>query len=141
MYVGVPQGSVLGPKLIIIYMNDICNVSKVFKFILFADDTNLFYCDSNSNELNRRTNTELSKLHVWFVVNRLSVNVTKTNYMMFGNFKLNNSISIKINKEALDKVEVTTCLGILISDKLMWKNHISLVKSKLVVQLCTEPTS
>ena len=54
---GVPQGSILGPRLFIIVMNDICNVSKVFKFILFADDTNLFYCDSNLNELIRRTNT------------------------------------------------------------------------------------
>ena len=61
---------------------------------------------------------------------RLSINVTKTNYM-FENRKLNTSISIKINKEALGGVEVTKCLGILIDDKLTWKNHISLVKSKL----------
>ena len=47
----VPQGSIIGSKLFIIYMNDICNVSKVFKLILFADDTNLFYYDSNLNEL------------------------------------------------------------------------------------------
>ena len=65
----VPQGSILGPKLCVIYMNDICNVSKVFKFILFADDTNLFYCDSNLNKLIRRNNTQLDKLHVWFTVN------------------------------------------------------------------------
>ena len=78
----VPQGSILGPQLCIIYMNDICNVSKLFKFILFADDTNLFYCDRNLNELIRRTNTELDKLHVWCAVNRLSINVTKINYMM-----------------------------------------------------------
>ena len=102
---GVPQGSILGLKLFIIVMNDICNVSKVFKFILFADETNLFYCDSNLNELIQRTNTELDKLHVWFAVNRLSLNVTKTNYMMFGNRKLNTSISIKMNKEALDRVK------------------------------------
>ena len=51
--------------------------------------------------------------------------------MMFGNRQLNTSISIKINKEALDRVEVTTFLGILIDDKLTWKNPISLVKSKL----------
>ena len=46
---GVPHGSILGQKLFIIYMNDICNVSKVFKLILFVDGTNLFYCDSNLN--------------------------------------------------------------------------------------------
>ena len=102
---GVPQGSILGLKLFIIVMNDICNILKVFKFILFADETNLFYCDSNLNELIQRTNTELDKLHVWFAVNRLSLNVTKTNYMMFGNHTLNTSISIKVNKEALDRVK------------------------------------
>ena len=99
--------------------------------IVFADDTNLFYCDSNLNELFRWTNTEMDKLHVWFAVNRLSINVTKTNCMMFGNRKLNTSIFIKINIQALDRVEVTKCLGILIDDKLMWKNHVSLVKSNL----------
>ena len=72
---GVPQGSIVGPKLFVIYMNDICNVSKVCNFILFADDTNLFYYDSNLNELIQRTNTELGKLHVWFAVNRLSIYV------------------------------------------------------------------
>ena len=97
----------------------------------WTNSSNLFYCDSNLNELIRMTNTELDKLHVWFAINRLSINVTKTNYMMFGNCKLNASISIEINKEALDRVEVTTFLGILINDKLTWKNHISLVKSKL----------
>ena len=98
---------------------------------LFADDTNLFYCDSNLNELIRWTNTEMDKLLVWFAVNRLSINITKTNCMVFGNRKLNTIIFIKINKEALDIVEVTKCLGILIDDKLMWKIHVSLVKSKL----------
>ena len=74
-------------------MNDMCDVSMVFKFILFADDAKLFYCDSSLNELTRRTNTELDKLHVWFAVNRLSLNIAKANYMMFGNRKLNASIS------------------------------------------------
>ena len=87
-------------------------------FILFTDDANLFHCDITLNELIRRTNTELDKLHVWFAVNTLSINVTKTNYMMFENCKLNTSISIKINKKALDRVKVTKWLGILIDDKL-----------------------
>ena len=61
----------------------------------------------------------MDKLLVWFAVNRLSINITKTNCMVFGNRKLNTIIFIKINKEALDIVEVTKCLGILIDDKLM----------------------
>ena len=98
------------------YINNICNVWKVAKFILFADDTNLFCCDLD--ELIRKTNAELDKLHVWFAVNRLSLNVTKTNYIMFENRKLNTCISIKINVQEINRVEVVNFLGILIDDKL-----------------------
>ena len=82
---GVLQGSILGPKLFIMYINDICKVSKVSKFILFADDTNLLCCHSDLNELVQMINAGLDQLQLWFSVNRLSLNVTKTNYMFFGN--------------------------------------------------------
>ena len=75
---GVPQGSVLGPKLFILYVNDICNVSNFFKFILFADDTNMFYSNSDIADLVQLTNVELEKLRVWFAVNRLFLNISKT---------------------------------------------------------------
>ena len=75
---GVPQGSVLCLKLFILYINDICNVSNFFKFILFADDTNMFYSNSDIADLVQLTNIELEKLRVWFAVNRLSLNISKT---------------------------------------------------------------
>ena len=69
---GVPQGSVLGPLLFILCINDICNVSKVFDCILFADDTNLFSSDNDINDLCGIINVELDKLNTWFSVNKLS---------------------------------------------------------------------
>ena len=84
---GVPQGSILGPKLFILYMNDICNVSNILRFILFADDTNAFKSGFNINELADSITCELEKLQIWFNTNKLSLNVTKTNFMVFGNFR------------------------------------------------------
>ena len=74
MTCGVPQGSVLGPILFIIYINDICNVSDVVKCVLFADDTNIFCSERNLTDLQLTLNRELGKLFVWFSVNKLSLN-------------------------------------------------------------------
>ena len=109
------------PKLFSMYINDFCNVSKVATFILFAYDANLFCCDCDLDELIQKTNAELD----------LSLNVTKTNCMMFINRKLNTCIYIKIKEQEIHRVEVVKLLDILIDDKLTWKNHICLVKSKL----------
>ena len=85
MTCGVPQGSVLGPILFIIYINDICNVSDVVKCVLFADDTNIFCSERNLTDLQLTLNRELGKLFVWFSVNKLSLNLSKTNYILFRN--------------------------------------------------------
>ena len=74
---GVPQGCILGPTLFILYINDICNVSNLVKFILFADDTNVFCAGDNKLELECMLNRELVKLCKWFAVNKLSLNLSK----------------------------------------------------------------
>ena len=85
MTCGVSQGSVLGPILFIIYINDLCNVSDVVKCFLFADDTNIFCSEINLTDLQLTLNRELGKLFVWFSVNKLSLNLSKTNYILFRN--------------------------------------------------------
>ena len=75
---GVPQGSILGPKLFILYINDICNVSPVLKFILFADDTNIFCSGSDIVQLSIIVSNELDKLSEWFAVNKLYMYVCIT---------------------------------------------------------------
>ena len=68
---GVPQGSILGPALFIIYINDMCNVSTLMKSIVFADDTNFFYSGKDLTEVRKTVSNELDKLCRWFQVNKL----------------------------------------------------------------------
>ena len=74
---GVPQGSILGPLLFVLYINDIVNCSSILRFILFTDDTNLFYSSQNLLDLTRIVNTELYYLSEWFRANKLSLNLKK----------------------------------------------------------------
>ena len=76
---GVPQGSVLGPLLFLIYINDISNSSNRFKFYLFADDTNLLHADKNLKLLETIVNAELCNIYDWLIANKLSLNIKKSN--------------------------------------------------------------
>ena len=75
---GIPQGSILGPLLFLLYINDIASVSSILFSILLADDTKLFYSSQKLQELSAVVNNELSKMIEWLNANRLSLNIDKT---------------------------------------------------------------
>ena len=80
---GVPHGSILGPLLFLIFINDIANSSKLLDFIMFADDTHIFFKAKTLEALYQIVNTELTKISKWFKLNKLSLNINKTNYILF----------------------------------------------------------
>ena len=130
---GVPQGSVLGPLLFLLYINDLPNISKVLNFYLFADDTNIYYESNSLSELERTVNKELRKLYLWLNVNRLSLNLDKTNFIIFHPFNKpsKQNVTIKINKKACVEKECNKYLGILIDSSLSWKHHILSLTKKI----------
>ena len=129
---GVPQGSVLGPQLFLLYRNDICNLSKLIKCILFADDTNLFLSGKFLKYICKVMSMEFIKLKSWFASNKLSLNMSKTNYVVFGKFDKDELINVSIDEFILSRVCSTMFLGVQIDEGLNWKEHIKLVTSELI---------
>ena len=136
---GVPQGSVLGPLLFLIYVNDMHRSSKEFDFYLFADDTNLLYAEKDLNKLEVVVNEELLKLCEWLNSNKLSLNVSKSNFVIFHPYqrKVYREVNLKIldnNSEQLVSLERKTYvkyLGVLIDGNLSWKYHINYISTKI----------
>ena len=109
--------------LFTIYVNDTCNASKQLKFILFADDTNIFHSRSHSPDL--ELNTKLNKMCKWFYLNKLSLNIAKTTYIiLFARYNHQQNVTTNI---IIQIVQATKFLG----ESLSRKNHINMVKSTL----------
>ena len=136
---GVPQGSVLGPLLFLIFINDIPNSSQKLKFYLFSDDTNMLYADKNLKSLEVTVNKELQNVCEWLHANKLTINAKKSNFVVFRPYqrKLNHEIQLKITDGStgapflLEHKEYVKYLGVLIDSHLSWKYHIDYVASKV----------
>jgi hypothetical protein len=131
---GVPQGSILGPLLFIIYINDLPNSTSLLHFILFADDTNVFLSNSSYEQLFKTANIELKSVSDWFRANKLSLNLSKTNLILFRSNKKQPPLTpndLIIDDKTIPQVSSTKFLGVYIDQHLKWKVHIEEINKKI----------
>ena len=136
MICGVPQGSILGPLLFIIYINDLCQISDFLNPIMFADDTNLFCSNKEIKTLFMKANIELKKISEWFRANKLPLNEDKTNFTLFHKSQDRDNLPLrlpvlKINNYEIKRSASIKFLGVIIDEHLSWIDHISIIENKL----------
>ena len=131
---GVPQGSVLGPLLFLVYMNDIHNAVPDNDLKLFADDTNLFLFGPDLKSIECQANISLQNLDMWFKANKLSLNVDKTFYTIFNKtIKYNNAtLNLVINGQVINKVNSCKYLGVYLDSGFKWNEHVDYVYKKII---------
>ena len=132
---GVPQGSILGLLLCLLYVNDLLN-SSVLEPIMFADDKNLFFEHTDLRILFSMVNNELKKIYEWFNANKLSLNADKTKYSLFHKPSKTDDLplllpKVLINDKEIERVGSIKFLGVLLDEHLSWKEHIRYTENKI----------
>ena len=136
--VGVPQGSILGPILFSIYINDLPTSLRNSAVTLFADDTAMYCSADSANALQAMLNQDLDSLAKWLYDHKLSLNISKSKFMIIGGRrKLNsiNEVSLKIRDKELDRINSYKYLGVIINESLSWADHIEYVQGKVSQRL------
>ena len=129
---GVPQGSVLGPLLFIVYINDMPTINPLAKFILYADDANIIMTGNTIQEIQIKYDALIKNLIEWVHINGLSLNVKKTKYMIFSKSSLQHAhFKPTIHNKPIEYTRSTRFLGVILDDKLNWNAHIKATKAKM----------
>ena len=131
---GVPQGSILGPLMFLVYINDLASICNALLPVMYADDSNFFVAGKNIDDLVCSINTELKNIMNWMNINKLSVNAAKTKLMIFRPKRKkapDPQNKIMINGSEVERVESIKFLGIMLDETLSWKNHIENIRSKI----------
>ena len=129
----VPQGYVLRPLLFLLYINDINQAIKFCKVHHFADDTNLLYLGKSIKKLNKLVNIDLKNLLYWLNANKISLNVKKTELVIFKSKQkqFDGEIKLKLSRKRLFPTDSVKYLGVKIDGNLLWKSHIDYLSVKL----------
>lgn len=137
---GIPQGSILGPLLFTIYINDLPSCDLFSKPRLYADDTTLTTSAEDPWVLEYKMNYDMNLIQSWLSANKLTLNVKKTKYMLIGSqFKLsqiNSDFIIKVNNTPLERVIEHKTLGVQIDESLSWRPHIHTIFKENIRWYC-----
>ena len=129
----MPQGSILGPLFFILYINDLPACCNELEFILFADDTSIFFEHNDLDVLTSHLKVQLNNISTWLKANKLSINVKKTKLMIFRPRQKTVPITRQIvsDNNALEQVDNTKFLGVYIDQHLEWKTHVNFIAAKI----------
>ena len=138
--VGVPQGSILGPLLFVVYVNDLPSLNLQSKVVLYADDTVLYYSSKYAKELEDKLNADLVVLSRWLYENLLTLNISKCKFVLFGSnqrLKKVQDINIRVDQQEIENAESFNYLGVIVKQNMCWADHVDSLCTKVAQRIGT----